>query len=108
MVDIIDDVCKLTTIPYTVMKRLISKVSMCISHAVCESLLSGENITQVNVGIGKLFINVSDDSITYKFIPSPHLEELLVNTVNSGESPLVTKVEDTLKSKIINVYKDML
>lgn len=106
-VNILDDVCKITTIPTASMNKLFSKMEWCICNAVEESKLSGENITEVNIGVGTVIISIIDNSIQYKFIPSQKLERGLVDTIVYGKNPLVVNLEETFANRIVKTFKDM-
>lgn len=108
MSNILVDLATLTTIPLTSLERLVdlSTASMC--HSVEESLIQGETLTMIDIGIGKLGIKLEDNAILYKFIPSTDFEDSIKKTVLSGKSPLTLKVESTLKDKITKTYKDFI
>ena len=108
MVNIIKDISTLTTIPYATLTKLSDVLELCICHAVEESILKNGEVTSINVGIGTLNIKATEDEIKYKFIPSTKFEEHVKQTVITKESPLVTKVEERLKDKVMNVYKELL
>ena len=108
MADILDDMCKLTTIPYSAMKKLANKAKLCICHAIEESLSDGNTVAKLYIGIGNLYIKVEDNSVKYKFVPSSDFEDAIVKTITTGKSPLISTVEDALKQRVMSVYKDML
>ena len=108
MIDIINDLSTLTTIPYVSLERLVDLSVACISHSIEESLLDDETYTMVDIGVGRLGIKVEDNTILYKFIPSTKLEDTIRQTILSGKSPLTVKVEETLKDKITKTYKDFI
>lgn len=107
MIDIINDTATLTTIPVNVLRRLSKKFEDAILYAVKESLLSGETITELDVGVGRLLIKVESDTIAYKFLPSATFEKQLVNTIEGKYLPIQTEVENGLKNKVMNVYKEL-
>lgn len=108
MVNITEDISKLTTIPDATLTKLFNIETYCIGHAVQETKLLEGELTSINIGIGTLHIKHSGDEIKYKFIPSTKLENAITETVKTGKSPLVLKVEDALRDRIMNVYKDLL
>ena len=108
MTKLVEDLETLTTIPESTLNKLIAKVCFCICEAVEESVLAHEQITEIDVGIGTLYIQTVEDSVKYKFIPSAKLNEAVVTTIKEGKSPLVKLVEATLKDRITNVYKQLL
>lgn len=108
VVDVISDISKLTTIPVRSLDKLSSKVCWCICDAVEESLLQGENITVVDVGIGQLCLQVNDSEVQYKFIPSAKLEKYMVDTIINKKNPMVVNLESTFVNRIVKTYKDMI
>jgi hypothetical protein len=106
MIDGIQDLASVSTFPYFTLKKLSSKMSDVISYAVKESILSGEDICEVDIGIGKLLIGITDE-IKFKFIPGEELKSNVFKVYHGDESSLVTKVENSVKSRIINAYKDL-
>ena len=68
--------------------------------------LKGENLVDINIGIGTLSILVDNDVIQYRFVPSNSLESNIKKTVVEGKNPLVEKAEKLLAKKIIDTYKD--
>lgn len=108
MVDILSDLSTLTTLPRTTLDSLIEKECSCICHAVLESELSSEKITEVNIGIGKLQLSHFEDQLEYRFQPSKWFEKRLIETINNKKSPLAMDIEKALGDKLANVYKELL
>lgn len=108
MVDILEDVSILTTIPKKVLAKLIEKVQFAISDGVLEGVLAGKNIVDINIGIGTIYIQILENSIKYKFIPNETMEENVKHAIVNKENKLEKVLEDTLVEKIVNVYKDFL
>lgn len=104
---LISDMATITTIPVSTLEKLSNKCQACILHKLVESEKTGENITSIDIGIGTLYIQHNFDEIKYKFIPSRSFENNVKNTINTGESPLVYMVEEALREKITNAYKDL-
>lgn len=108
MVDTINDLSILTLIPRTSIDNLVDKLNYVICHSIEESQIENENITELNIGIGKICVFSNGETIRYRFEPSRSLEEAIRETVNTKKSPLVNKVEESLVDRITNVYKDLL
>lgn len=108
MIDVVEDVSRLTLIPRTSLDSLVEKANYSICHSIEESLIKNESITEVNISIGKISIFVDNETIKYRFEPSRSLEDAIKETVISKKSPLVNKIEESLVDKITNVYKDLL
>ena len=106
--NIVQDLSTLTTIPYRSLEKLISKSCWCICDAVEESTLQGKNITAIDIGIGQLVVQVIDNSIQYKFIPSSRLEKYMVDTVVNKKNPMTVNLESTFVNRIVKTYKDLI
>lgn len=106
--DLIGDLSKLTTIPKNSLAKLsdIAQTVM-VSDVYSTLITSKDSVSEINLGIGTLYIGVRDD-IQYKFVPSAELETLLKNTINNKVDPLKVKVEETLVNRILNAYKDLI
>lgn len=105
--NILDDLCKITTIPAASLNKLVDTAGKCICNSVYESQLKQELITDVNIGLGNIIISIEDNALTYKFIPSSKFERNLVTTIVNKKNPLAEKVETTFVNRIISTYKDM-
>ena len=107
VVDVIQDISKITTIPVRTLDKLVSKIDWCICDAIEESRMIGEELTKVDIGVGTLCISVKDDSIEYKFLPAPKLEKYVIDTVINKKNPMVVNLEQTFVNRITKTYKDM-
>lgn len=108
MIDIINDISILTFISKLSLENLSNKAIECIAHGVQENLISGENITEINLDFGKLYIKLEEEGIKYKFIPSKKLENAVRYACDTKESPLVLHAETKLKERIESTYKDLI
>lgn len=104
----IKDVSKITNIPYKYLDRLVLNLDRCISHSVLENYHDRNCITECNIGVGTLVIGIVEDEIQYKFIPSHSFEKMLLQTIETKQSPLIDAAEELLDSKIKQVYKELL
>lgn len=107
MHNLIEDVSTLTTIGKYNLESLVDIVTSIISHDVVEDIKTQQPITSVDVGIGVLHITIQDDVLRYKFVPSRKLENCIRTTYISGESDLLTKVDEALGNRIMKTYKDL-
>lgn len=107
MIDIIKDTSILTTIPEKSIKKILDKMVYSINEAVAEARITGEQMVEMDIGIGFLYIQLEDDSIRYRFIPSERLEETVKNTFISKQNLLEDVLDASLVNKIKNIYKDL-
>lgn len=106
MHNLINDVSVLTTIPAPALTRLQEKSIWCICNSLEEEKLAGNNLTEINIGIGTLQILVDNNEMKYRFIPSKALENSAKATLTEGKNPLTATVEATLVRRILNTYKN--
>jgi hypothetical protein len=107
-VDLIYDISLLTSVPYKTLKNLCDKGNECICHSILENVKESNVETAIDIGIGQLTVVVDGDEIHYKFKPSAKLEEMLIDTISNDNDPLVTHIEQSLVSRILNTYKDLV
>lgn len=78
-----------------------------ISHAVLEAKLNNEPVAEIDLGIGILYILISEEELKYKFIPSTTLQFAVKQTLTKNKSRLTETVDATLSRRIMNTYKDL-
>ena len=103
-----DDISKTTCISPWVMESLVKRAEECIGHDVFESIIENEDTTEVDIGIGVLYIKRCESQIKYKFIPSKKLEEKVQATVLNKKSPLISKGEVQIRERLERAYKDLI
>jgi hypothetical protein len=106
--DLIQNLCSLTQIRYSVLNKLVQISENCICDYVLNAIDKDDDIIKINSGIGNIYINIMNDEIEYKFIPNKKLEKKLLKTIETNESPLVHELENKLNKKIIDTYKELL
>lgn len=106
--DLIQNLCSLTQIRYSVFNKLLQISENCICDYTLNSIEEDEDIITINIGLGLIYINIIENEIEYKFIPNKKLEKKLLKTIENGESPLVQDIESKLNKKIIDTYKELL
>ena len=108
MIDVISDISVLTDVSENLLKKIVSVCNYSIGHAVHETQCERNNITELDIGIGKLHIKLDEDNIYYRFVPSKELEKILIQTVATGNSPIIAKIDSNLQEKIERTYKELL
>jgi hypothetical protein len=106
--NLITDLSCITRLSEETLTALFIRAEECIGHCVFESVVDKENLTEIDIGIGTLYIKREDSQIKYKFIPSKNLEEKVTSTVRTRKSPLIKRGEKALKSRVERTYKDLL
>ena len=110
MHNIVSDVSILTTIPEKTLAKFFRKMVFCICQAVQEDLLDENNpkdITELNIGIGTLYIKHVGTDLKYRFEPSEYLQKSLIATVSNKENLLKEFLDKALAKSFIEVYKDL-
>ena len=103
----IEDISKVTTVPRITLQKLLEKSEMCVCHNILEQILRGETYICTDILFGELHLNIDDNEVKFKFIPSSQFEDMLVKTISEQRSPLITAVEDGLAENLLNVYKEL-
>ena len=101
------DLCNVTSIPKLCLDNISMKAEDCICHIIQENLTSKQPISSIDIGIGVLYIKLNEDTISYKFIPSNRLENGIRTTIQTGENPLMLKLEHSLADRVKNTYKGL-
>ena len=108
MYNITNDVANVMTINNKVLEKVNAITIMCIAQAVRESMIAEEDITECDIGIGKLVISHSGNDVKFKFVPSSNLVQNVVDTLQDEESSLECNITDSLVDKLVNNYKTLL
>lgn len=108
MNNIIEDISKLTTIPQNALDKLVMKANWCIADSFKESIIAKNDLTEIDIGIGKLLISNLTEEIKYKFIPCEDLEKALISVALDKKNILELTLEKKLVGKILNTYKDII
>lgn len=105
--NIVEDLASLTNIDESILVKIFNKLTnYCLSDYINECFLSGNNTVLIDFGFGKLAINIEEDSIKYKFIPSEELELNLINSLNN-KNQLEVELSNSLSDKLLANYKDL-
>lgn len=105
--DIMKDVATVTTIPLATLKTINIKNMECIGHYLLQSYLAGDCKCDVDIGIGHLQLNITDeDQICYTFLPSKKFEKILTDAIEKQNDPLLNAIENALVTRLNNAYKE--
>lgn len=105
--NLITDLSALSLIRMSILDKLIELSELCICDYIIESKIKDTDFIEINIGIGKLSILRSDESIEYRFIPSNKLEKLIIANIDSNKSLLTEKSEVGLENKLLTTYKEL-
>lgn len=102
------DLSAITGVPKLTLDNLVEKANTCIAHSLYETNLKKEALTEIDIGIGILYVKLENEQIKYKFIPSEKLEHFISFSLINKESPLILDAEKALKTRIEKTYKELI
>lgn len=108
MKDIVEDINTLTSIPRANIAKLMQKISWLITNAVYESKQKGEDLTELNLNFGKLYILKSGDKLKYRFQPSKKLESALIDVFTKDTEPVAEEAENAVTETLLRAYKELM
>lgn len=108
MIDLLTDFSQLTDTQKSKIDNIVSVINKSISHAVFESILNNDNITEIDIGIGVLKICRDINTVKYKFIPSNALESSIIKTIENKESLIVKSTEESLINLILETKRSLI
>ena len=98
----------LSTISESSLSKVIDEIIWCICDSIENTTIDEDTTTEVDIGFGSLLINIVDNQIKYKFIPSKKFEQAILSTIIEGNNQLVNNLENSLTEKMLTIYKDLL
>ena len=98
----------LSTISENSLKHLGNYIQYVHSHEVATQMMESKNIYELPTFEGKIVIQVIDDVVNYKFIPSHKFSKIINNTILSKQSLLVDDMTKKLKNTLTKAYKNVL
>lgn len=108
MKKLIDDISVITSIPRTTLANLSSLSEDIIMHDVYEEIVSNNSVSEINIGIGILYIKHEGEEIKYRFVPSKKLESGVLSVVAHKSTPIVNKAEESLRTRVERTYKELI
>lgn len=106
-VNVIEDICTLTTISRRSLSKLVSLAESVASHAIVESCMTNEPVTCLEIGIGRIYITDSEQGILYKFVPTQDFGNIVKDAIVNKKSKVVDITEAEMRKRIEDTYKDM-
>lgn len=103
-----NDLCALTGVSVESTDKVLTLCEDILCHCVIEDIKSKEQLTQIDIGIGTLYIRRDGDLIKYKFIPSEGFDNKVATAYRTGESPLIAKAAKSLRLKFDRAYKELI
>lgn len=105
---LIPDLQALTQLNNSVFSKLIYLSELSICDDINELDMSSDNVLDLDIGIGKVYFMITEDTLQYQFTPSKSLENAIVKTLETKSNPLVKTAETNLETKIVKTYKELL
>ncbi len=107
MRSIVEDISVLSTIPDKALYKLLDKVIYCVSDAIVEDMNNDVDVTELDMGIGTLYIKHAEGTVAYKFIPNSDFSKAVNSTIKTGQNLLSNNLDRALVKKFLDVYKDI-
>lgn len=108
MVTCTSDLSILTQIPEDMLNKIFNKLIIYINDIVEEALVNDINEVEIDLYIGKLVLNFSNELIRYKFIPYDELKRSLHNTIINKQNLLENILDTSLCEKLKETYKEFI
>ena len=106
--NLIKNLSQLTTIQEASLEKINNILNYIHSNDIAEHLLSKCNEPiELELFEGTLILYVNNDVITYKFIPNKEFETIIVDSIIKKKNVLIDTLNENLKSKLLNIYKDI-
>lgn len=102
------DLSALSTMQENDIEKLIYLSKLIISHNIYEDIILHNKVSEIDIGIGKLLIQLNKNEIEYKFIPHKDTEKTIVTTITKEKDFLASTIENKIYTKIKKAYKDLL
>ncbi len=107
--NLLKDMSTITTINERDLSKLLDVAVGCINETIYEDLVvSKKDISEVDIGLGTLNVQVLDNRLLFKFIPCAKLSDAILSTVKNETNDLVTTLEKSVVERITHTYKDII
>ena len=106
--NLISDLHAITRVNTKLFSKLLSNCESLICDSINELDVSGEDILELDIGIGTISFILQEDCLSYDFYPSESLKTKLVFTLENKINPVITTAEQNLEQKLLATYKDLL
>lgn len=103
-----DDLISITGVSPESVDKVIDVCEDLVCQDVFESIVKGEQLTQVDIGIGDLYITRDGDLVKYKFIPNSEFDSKVRRTYRDRASPIIRRANKALKLKFDRAYKELI
>lgn len=98
----------LSGIPENAIKQLDKYLKYIHSHDIVLQMDKGENVFELELFEGTLYLTLDDSSVKYKFVPNKEFEDIVVQSIINKSDKLLNAATDKLKLILSHTYKDIL
>lgn len=107
MKDLKQDLSQITSISVNTLEKLTAKIIALISHYTYEDTREHKSMTDIDIGIGNLYIDINSDIVRYKFVPTKKLVSSVKKSINGNANDLMKMIETTLVKRVEDTYKEL-
>ena len=104
---LISDISNIFSIRASILSKLVSLSESCICDYILETKWSDDDLLEIDIGIGKINMLISNDSVEYQFKPSSKLERSITNAVINNKNPLEKTLEEGIETRLLSTYKEL-
>lgn len=107
MINALTDLSTLTAIPDKTLEKLFQSLIYVICQNTLEDELNEVDVTEIDIGIGILYIKHDSADIRFKFVPSDSLQKSMSDVVTKKLNLMENTLTAKLSEKLLQVYKEL-
>ena len=108
MNNVVEDVSVLTNIPKKNLDKILDIFALSIAESVYENSLDDIETSELDIGIGQLVVNYSNNEVKYRFRPSANLNKYLRDTLVNKLNSLEVRLEKAIVDKLVDTYEQII
>jgi len=90
------------------LEKLGKLVEFVIIDDVVDAKLKGEDVTEIDLGLGTLYIKCDGDDVKTKLVLNDDFKNRIIASTKVEQSALDAKLNEALVTRIIHIYKDLI
>lgn len=105
-VDVCKDLSCLTNIDSEILAKIFGYISNVIAHNVVEAKKLGDEAISFNFESFIVNVKLEENSIKYGIVPSNKLTSKVQTAIKTNVSPILTTLNKSISSALLNSYKE--